>query len=509
MLLAFVLQKEGRLAEAEPLFKEALSTQNEKLGPSHPTVAYTQLGLSNVLLSQGKLTEAEAQFRAALGTLKKSLGEEHPTVAMVCLNLAYIFHQSGRLAEAEVQYREVLVLQKKVLGSDHPTTRQTEVLLAQVLKQQNKSAEAASLQQANAAPLPQPGGEEVAAAGKKTDQAMAAMGQQKFSEAETNLREALPVLEKALGSSHQVVIGTRFLLTQALLQQKKYPEAESIAHDLVAICRQAFGNNSLYVANTLALLATSLQVQGRLPEAETALREALVIGQTQSSDGKNASVAATLVALATVKAMQTEPDLRDRLISEAAEMMRLLPDNLKRIMHKPAEMLAVALKDQGKLGDAVAVQQVALALVRQLYGTESDNTALVLNTFAWIQNSAGRLTEGEATAREAVVIRRKLFPADHWQISAAEFTVAECLFKQKKYPEAEALFIAVFAGLKKHGPENSDPWFAFWRDRMKYTANYLVELYEAISQPDQAAEWKKQRADYTVGDPVVNPPAKL
>ena len=507
MQLAFVLQKESRLAEAEPMFREVLAVQKKLLSQDDPVAAYTQLGLSNVLMMQGKLPEAETQFREALVVLKKALGDEHPTIAMIRLNLALILQQSGRPQEAEAQYREVLALQKKVLGKDHPATLQTESMLTVLLQQQRKSAEAEAVQQESAASQnTQAGNDEVAVAGKKADFAVAAMSQEKFAVAEKNLREALPVLEKALGGSHQAVIGTRFLLIQALLRLNKPAEAEPIARDLLAVCRKAYGNNNNFVANALSLLATSLQAQGKLTETETVLRESLAIAQAQSSDGKSPGAASVLLLQATVKAEQLKLDDRDRLINEAVEIMRPLSESMQRGLTKSTESVATMLKEQGRFSDAVAVEQVLIIVIRKLFGTDNDHTAWDLTTFAWMQNAAGQYIEGEATAREAVAIRRKILPPNHWLISAAEFTIGESLLKQKKYAEAETLLLAVFANMKIHGPENSDFMFSFWRDRMKYTAGFLMQIYEATDQPDKVAEWTKHRDEYTVANATETPP---
>ena len=498
-LLAAVLQQESRLAEAEPLFREALAAQKGHLGPNHPSVAYTQLGLSNVLMKQAKLSEAEVQYGEALAILKKALGEEHPTVARERFNLAFILHQSGRMQEAEIQYREVRALQKKVLGKDHPATLQTESMLTFLLQQQRKSAEAEAVQRESfTTQNTQAGNDEVAVAGKKADFALAALSQEKFAVAETNLREALPVLEKALGGSHQDVIGTRFLLIQALLRLNKPAEAERIARDQLTACRMAYGDSNSFVGMTQTWLAMSLQAQGKLTETESVLRESLPIVQAQTPDGKGPGVASVLLLLATVKAEQIKPDDRDRLSSEAIEMMRPWPENLKMGVCGPLEGLANMLKDQGRLADAVAVEQVGLTAIRKLFGADHDRTAWALTTFAWMQNAAGQLTEGEATAREAVSLRKKILPADHWLIAAAEFTVGESLKMQKKYAEAEPLLLSVFANMKTHGPENSDFLYSFWRDRMKYTAGFLTEIYEATGQPAKVLEWKAKAAEYTV-----------
>lgn len=190
-------------------------------------------------------------------------------------------------------------------------------------------------------------------------------------------------------------------------------------------------------------------------------------------------------------------------------MMGALPDNYKHGLYKAVEAQAQMLKERGQPAEAVAIEQLAVGLVRKLYGEAHENTAESLTTLAWLTNYAGNPVEGEAVARQAVAVRRKIHPADHWQIPASEFTVGESLLKQKRYPEAETLFLGVFADLQKHGPASNELLYSFWRDRLKYTATFLTEIYEATGQPGKGVEWKKQIAIFSAPDVAAPLPVKL
>jgi tetratricopeptide (TPR) repeat protein len=410
-----------------------------------------------------------------------------------------ILMQSGRVQEAEERCREALALQKKILGPEHATTQQTEGLLRLLLDMQKKSTEAEKISTVSSE-AKNPEQEEIAAANKKAELAVAAMSRQKFAEAEAALRAALPVFEKAFGRKRQDVIGVRILLARTLLQNDKPTEAAQVTGELLADCRSVFGNQSSYLSNILILQALALQYDGKLSEAESALQEEITNAKGQTTDGKNVNVAMGLLLLASIKAEQGKLDDRDRMIGEAISMIQTAPKNIILGSCQMIETTAKYLMKRGRYGDAEAVEQVVVSSVRQLIGRDSDELAWVLTTYSWMESDAGKLVEAEASAREAWAIRQKILPPGHWLIATAEYSVAEWLYKQKKIDESEASFLDTFANLQIHGPENSDPRYNFWRERLMYSADYLKQIYTDKGQPEKAAEWKAKSAMYKVAD---------
>eukprot|EP00808_Paulinella_micropora_P021732 g10204.t1 len=123
--LANLLSGQGKLAEAEPLYRRALAGQEEKLGATHPSTLTTVNNLALLLYDQGKLAEAEPLYRRALAGKEEKLGATHPSTLTTVNNLALLLYDQGKLAEAESLYRRALAGKEEKLGATHPSTLTT------------------------------------------------------------------------------------------------------------------------------------------------------------------------------------------------------------------------------------------------------------------------------------------------------------------------------------------------------------------------------------------------
>ena len=68
----------------------------------------------------------------------------------------------------------------------------------------------------------------------------------------------------------------------------------------------------------------------------------------------------------------------------------------------------------------------------------------------------GKAAEGEHYLREALELREKSLPKEHYLIPFTESALGECLMVQKRYGEAEPLLVSGYNGLKaKFGEQDS------------------------------------------------------
>jgi tetratricopeptide (TPR) repeat protein len=63
--------------------------------------------------SQGRYAEAEPLYKEALAIKAKVLGKEHPSYATSCNNLAELYESQGRYAEAELLRKEAQKVRDK------------------------------------------------------------------------------------------------------------------------------------------------------------------------------------------------------------------------------------------------------------------------------------------------------------------------------------------------------------------------------------------------------------
>ena len=98
--LAQLLYAQGKLAEAEPLFRRVLEGRERQLGADHLATLGTVNNLAGLLQAQGKLAEAAPLHRRALDGFERRLGADHPHTLAAVINLAGLLHKQGKLAEA-------------------------------------------------------------------------------------------------------------------------------------------------------------------------------------------------------------------------------------------------------------------------------------------------------------------------------------------------------------------------------------------------------------------------
>ena len=86
------------------------------LGPDHLHTAGGLDNLARLLQVQGDLVGARPLYERALAIYEKVLGPEHPLTATSLNDLASLFRDQGDLAEARRLYERALAIYEKVLG---------------------------------------------------------------------------------------------------------------------------------------------------------------------------------------------------------------------------------------------------------------------------------------------------------------------------------------------------------------------------------------------------------
>ncbi len=115
-----VLRESGRLDEAEPFFSKALAIRERELGPSHPDVALSLVGLAGVLHLRGEIRQAGPLYQRALAVQEGALGPNHPDVGETLYNLGHLRHSLGDTAAAKDAFERSAEILSRAYGPQDP-----------------------------------------------------------------------------------------------------------------------------------------------------------------------------------------------------------------------------------------------------------------------------------------------------------------------------------------------------------------------------------------------------
>ncbi len=106
--LAIALQNQGKLVQAEKVYRDLLERQVNVFGDRHALVAETLNSIGTTYYDRGDFASAERELRKSLAMLRDLASEPTLEIAGVLNNLARVLRESGRTAEAVSLYREAL-----------------------------------------------------------------------------------------------------------------------------------------------------------------------------------------------------------------------------------------------------------------------------------------------------------------------------------------------------------------------------------------------------------------
>ena len=140
--------------------------------------------------------------------------------------------------------------------------------------------------------------------------------------------------------------------------------------------------------------------------------------------------------------------------------------------------LAAAVELQGRLGEAQSLLEEGLQAARATLAEDHPRVLVFTANLARIRIARGDATGAEASLRQVLSARQRLYPADEWRIAQAQSLLGAALMARRRYDEAEPLMLEAERVLKPLGSAQA-------RERTANRAR-LVALYTAIGRPHQA-----------------------
>jgi tetratricopeptide (TPR) repeat protein len=135
------LSAQGRMAEAEALYKQSLAAVERSL-PNDPIFAGSLNNVGHFYLAQRRHAEAAVHLERALAIYVAAYGDNNNATATVINNLAATYMADRKFGAAEPLYRRGLAATEKLLGRDHYAVASSLDWLAQATYFQGRHAEA-------------------------------------------------------------------------------------------------------------------------------------------------------------------------------------------------------------------------------------------------------------------------------------------------------------------------------------------------------------------------------
>ena len=145
MILNEIYKKQGKLAEAEAMWRQLLAGFEDALGPDHMLTLGVCLELGRILDDEAKISEAEAMCQRTLSGYKKVLGLDHIRTVDSMYNLGLILKRQKKLHEAEDMFQQALSASKKIWGTAHQNTKDTAKHMSEIYEGQGRHEEAEAI----------------------------------------------------------------------------------------------------------------------------------------------------------------------------------------------------------------------------------------------------------------------------------------------------------------------------------------------------------------------------
>jgi tetratricopeptide (TPR) repeat protein len=346
-----------QLAAAVKLMRDAEPRDDAELGRALNAVG-------ELAHDEGDLNAAELSYREALPLLRT-----HPhrlTDASVVLNnLAVVAMDRDDAKAAEAPAREALEMRKRLFGPRGRDTGHSVRKLGRVLSMQGR-----------------------------------------WREAEPLLREALEI-EAENSSPDNVQRGTALAELNALLRQKgDHRASEEVSRQALALYRANLGDKHQYTAVTLLNLGRALTSLARYEEAQATLDEARSILQALFGS-EHPHAARVLSARGELELVRGRYASAEQELRGALELSRRVFDPRHREVAANLNLLGMTLREQGRLDEALDLQQAALAMRVESLGADHSTNGPVYRELAVTQIARNNLAAADAALREALRIEAK------------------------------------------------------------------------------------------------------
>jgi tetratricopeptide (TPR) repeat protein len=433
---AETLEDQGKHAEAQPLFEQALAIRRRLLTDEHPDTAASYNNLATNLYPQGKYARAQTLNEKALAIRRRLLTDDHPDTSASYNNLATDLFAQGKHAEAQTFFEKALEIDRRLLTDDHAGIADCYNNLAMNLNAQGKYVEAQPLfEKALAIRRRLLTDEHPDTATSYNNVAVNLYSQGNYSQAQLLYEKALAMRRRLLTDDHPDTAGCYNNLAASLAYQGKYAQAQPLYEKALEIYRRLLPDDHPDTARSYNNVASNLDSQGAYAQAQPLYEKALEIDRRLFTD-EHPDTATMYNHLALNLRLQRKYAQAQPLYEKSLAIRRRLLTDDHPDTAEGYGGVASNLNAQKKYAEAQPLYERALDIRRRVLTDNHPNTAISYNSLAFNLNAQGNYSQAEPLFERALAIRRRLLTDDHADTATCLSNLAINLNAQGRYREA-------------------------------------------------------------------------
>jgi len=410
--LAILYLSESRFVEAEAMAKECIKLGTKKVGPKSFALALPYNALARIYFKWGKLSESKATVKTTFELFTTPASKQSYLYAYTSFNLAQILDQEGKYKNAEELYKATLLGIESVFGFEHSHCAAVLEAQGELYRKEGKYAEATkAFQRVRKIRL---------AAFSKThadygkallNLALVARDEGRYARAQELCNQATTIVTTALGQDN--IDSAKCMITAASIfrYQGKYQEAEEQAQKAMAIDEKLLTANNATYAHDMEELAQILADQGKNQEAKVLLEKALKIDET-ALGADHPDIASTICSLATIYLQEKDATRAQQLYEKAlATTEKSYGQNNAEVL-LTVRNLADVTNGQNKFQETETWLKKALSIDEALYSKKSPQYARDLDALAKTYIKLNDKTKAEPLLAEYATLKQTLPGAD-------------------------------------------------------------------------------------------------
>ena len=481
--LAESYRSEGRLNEAEALFKKGIAEAKEddakhlnkkyKLNTknSSDVIPYMMNDLAVLYLSESRFPEAESMAKECIELGVKKVGPKNFILALPYNCLARTYFKWGKLADAKATVKKTFELFSTPASKQSYLYAYTTFNFAQILDQEGKYKNAEDLYKATLLGIESIFGFEHSHCAIILEaQGELFRKQGRYSEATKAFQRVRKIRLAAYSKTHADYGKAVLNLALVARDEGRYARAQELCNQATAIITKALGEENIDTAKCMITAASIYRYQGQYPLAEENAQKAMAIDEKLLT-ANNATYAHDMKELAQIYA---DEDKNQEAKSMFERVLKIdesaLGADHPDIASTTCGLAAIYLEEK----DAAKAQQLyekALTALEKSYGLNNAEVLLTTRNLADVTTLEKRFAEAETWLKKALSIDENLYTKKSSQYARDLEALAKTYVALNDKTKADPLF-AEYAVLKQTLPgADADSHYS----DLKFTASQLSD----------------------------------